>query len=50
MREFGKALGSHATEQRRFGKASPKNGKTRARNFNKILIIYSQQQLRSFTS
>lgn len=26
------------------------NDKTRARNFNKILIIYLQQQLRSFTS
>lgn len=31
-------------------RARPTNGETRARNFNKTLIIYSQQQLRAFTT
>lgn len=50
MGNFGNALASHATEQRTSAEVSPTNAKTRTRNFNKILIIYSQRQLRSFTS
>jgi hypothetical protein len=46
----GDGLGWYAIRTKKFVTAASVNSETRARNFNKILIIYSQQQLGTFTS